>query len=340
MWLAVACFLAVLVFAAVATLAIRRCRRPGKMRRFAAGVIAAASGVLAIAALFLCGWFVWFSHRSRPAPERRDLRPGVTYVRDVRRSPRPMIIHVVMIDLTRPGVRCVVTAAEPTGGRQLRARTTTRFLADFHAQIAINANYFRPFRSAAPWDFYPHEGDGVEAVGLAAANGTACSPKPWHGGTLYVTREGRPTFTPPAANDLFAAVSGNGFVLRDGRPADRFPDAPDVRNGLDARAAVGMDRNERNMVLMVIDGKQPNYSEGATQQELADLLRVYGADTAVRLDEGGSATLAAEAPDGRPVLLSTPIHTRIPGRQRPVANHLGIVVPHSGQTPETLPVKS
>src|SRR4051794_16299907 len=226
MWLAVACFLAVLAFAAVAALAIRRLGRPGKMRRFAAGVIAAASGVLALAALFLCGWFVWFTHRSQPAPERREPWPGVAYVRDVRRSPRPMVIHVVMIDLTRPGVRCVVTPAEPTGGRQLRARTTTRFLADFHAQIAINANYFRPFRSAAPWDFYPHDADGVGAVGFAAADGTAYSPKPWHGGTLYVTREGRPTFIPPAGADLFAAVSGNGFVLRHGQPADHFPDAP------------------------------------------------------------------------------------------------------------------
>jgi hypothetical protein len=251
-----------------------------------------------------------------------------------------MVIHVVMVDLTRRGVRCVVTPGEPTAGRQLRARTTTRFLADFHAQLAINANYFRPFRSAAPWDFYPHEGDGVDVVGFAAAGGVAYSPKPWHGGMLYVRPDGRPTFDPPADSDVFAAVSGNGFVLREGQPADHFPDAPDVSNGLDARAAVGLDRNERIMVLMVIDGKQPNYSEGATQQELADLLRAYGADTAIRLDEGGSATLAAQAPDGHSALLSCPIHTRIPGRQRPVANHLGIIVPHSGQTPDMLPVKS
>jgi hypothetical protein len=331
MWLAVAFLAAGLGLTTLTVLALRRLRqRSGKMRRFAAGTVAAASGLLAIASLLLCGWFVWFTHRSQPPPERRELWPGVAYVRDVRLSPRPMVIHVVTVDLTRPGVRCVVTPGEPTAGRQLRARTATRFLADFHAQLAINANYFRPFRSAAPWDFYPREGDGVDAVGFAAAGGFPYSPKPWHGGTLYVTPEGRPTFGGQAGDDVFDAVSGNGFVLRNGQPADRFPDAPDVSNGLDAR----------RMVLMVIDGKQPHYSEGATQQELADLLLAYGADTAVRLDEGGSATLAAEAADGRPALPSCPIHTRIPGRQRPVANHLGIVVPHSGQTPETLPVKS
>lgn len=202
MWLAVAFFAAGLGLATLTVLAVRRLRRPGKMRRFAAGVIATASGLLAITSLCLCGWFVWFTHRSQPPPERRELWPGLAYVRDVRRSPRPMVIHVVTVDLTRPGVRCVVTPGEPTAGRQLRARTATRFLADFHAQLAINANYFRPFRSAAPWDFYPREGDGVDAVGFAVAGGVAYSPKPWHGGTLYIRPDGWPTFDPPVGGEM------------------------------------------------------------------------------------------------------------------------------------------
>ena len=83
----------------------------------------------------------------------------------------------------------------------------------------------------------------------------------------------------------------------------------------------------RRLFLVVVDGKQPNYSEGVTLAEFADLLIGYGVDTAARLDEGGSATLVAEGPGGKPVVLNCPIHTRIPGRERPVANHLGIYVP-------------
>lgn len=316
------------LLASVCALSLRRIRRPGRRGRILAATLAVLTGVPALAALALTGWLAWFTHRPQPASERRDLFPGVSYVRDVRRSPRPVVAHVVTVDLSTPGVRFVATPAGPTGGRQLPARTTGRFLADFHAQLAINANYYRPFYSKGPLNFYPREGDGVDCVGVAAAGGVVYSPKPWRrGATFYVTRDGRPGFGDPPA-DVDAAVSGNGYVVRDGRPADFYPDDPGAAaGGLDARAAVGLDRDRRRLVLAVVDGKQPNYSEGVTMGEFAALLLEHGVDTAVRLDEGGSATLVAEGPDGRPQALNCPIHTRIPGRQRPVANHLGVVIP-------------
>ncbi len=75
---------------------------------------------------------------------------------------------------------------------------------------------------------------------------------------------------------------------------------------------------------MVVDGKQPRYSEGATLEELAAILLEHGASDAVRLDEGGSSTLVIRGPSGRPMLLNCPINSRIPDYERPVANHLGI----------------
>lgn len=74
----------------------------------------------------------------------------------------------------------------------------------------------------------------------------------------------------------------------------------------------------------VVDGRQPNYSEGVTLEELALLLREYGAHDAMNLDGGGSTTLVMEGDNGQPVLLNSPIDSRIPGRERAVANHLGI----------------
>ncbi len=50
-----------------------------------------------------------------------------------------------------------------------------------------------------------------------------------------------------------------------------------------------------------------------------------GAHDAIELDGGGSATLAGRDAQERPCLLSRPVHTKIPGRQRPVANHLGLI---------------
>ncbi len=79
------------------------------------------------------------------------------------------------------------------------------------------------------------------------------------------------------------------------------------------------------MLLFVIDGRQPNYSAGATLTELAEVILEHGGHHALNLDGGGSSTLVIEGPDGQPEVLNSPIHRRIPpSRERPVANHLGV----------------
>lgn len=76
----------------------------------------------------------------------------------------------------------------------------------------------------------------------------------------------------------------------------------------------------------VVDGRQPNYREGATFAELAEILIAHGAYFAMNLDGGGSSTLAIQGEDGEPVVLNFPIDSYIPGRERPVANHLGVFI--------------
>jgi exopolysaccharide biosynthesis protein len=61
-----------------------------------------------------------------------------------------------------------------------------------------------------------------------------------------------------------------------------------------------------------------------TLAELAEIVIGYGGDTALNLDGGGSTTLVVEGKSGKPVRLNSSIDNRIPGRERPVANHLGI----------------
>ncbi len=56
--------------------------------------------------------------------------------------------------------------------------------------------------------------------------------------------------------------------------------------------------------------------------ELTDIVMELGAHTALNLDGGGSTALVAAGFWGTHSL-NAPIHTRIPMRQRPVANHLG-----------------
>jgi len=87
---------------------------------------------------------------------------------------------------------------------------------------------------------------------------------------------------------------------------------------------VALDREGRRLILIAVDGRQPNYSEGVTLAELAEIVIEHGGDTALNLDGGGSTTLVMEGKSGEPILLNSSIDNRIPGRERPVANPLGI----------------
>jgi exopolysaccharide biosynthesis protein len=55
---------------------------------------------------------------------------------------------------------------------------------------------------------------------------------------------------------------------------------------------------------VVVDGRQPNYSEGVSLVELAEILRHHGAYTALNLDGGGSSALVVAGPHGNPQVLN------------------------------------
>jgi hypothetical protein len=309
-----------LILAGLGLNRIRR-RRTGKIRIVLACCILPVC-LLAALSFASAGYAYWYTHRSQPAPERRTLFRGIEYVRDVRQKPRLMVIHVVTVDLNAPGLRFLVTPPQPTAGRDLAARKTSAFLDEFHLQLAINANYFYPFRSESPFDYFPHAGDGVDLCGFAASEGRVYSNKAWRPGTLYLSKDNRASFETPIG-PVYNAISRGGFILRDGvvQPPPLISDEKDIAY---PRTALGLSEDGRTLILMVIDGKQPGYSKGATLTELGEIIREHGAFNAIRLDEGGSSALAFESEAGHSGLLNIPINNRIPYRERVVANHLGI----------------
>lgn len=276
-----------------------------------------------LAALVLAAGLVSLAitHRPRPDDEARPLFRGVTYTREVEEEPRPTIAHVVTVDLDAPGIRLLVTPGDPALPRPLIGRTTSAFLAEFHVQVAINGDFFDPWWSHTPWDYYPRAGDPVSVDGPAIANGVVYSrqsrnPRPR---TLYVTRDNQASFDAPLG-EPHQAISGIE-LLQAGEP--RIADTAFAR-APHPRSAVALDRSRRRLLLVAVDGRQPNYSEGMALPELLALITRHGGHDAALLDGGGSTALAIENAAGEPEVLSSPVHTRIPGRERPVANHLGV----------------
>jgi hypothetical protein len=129
----------------------------------------------------------------------------------------------------------------------------------------------------------------------------------------------------PDWSSLAHAVGGGPVLVRAGRAVFRSNEAftADQLVPRHPRTAVGQSADGR-LILVTVDGRQPGYSVGMTNFELALTLARLGAVTASALDGGGSTTMAF---DGR--LLNRPSD---PGGEREVAEGLfvfytGVYVP-------------
>jgi hypothetical protein len=120
--------------------------------------------------------------------------------------------------------------------------------------------------------------------------------------------------TPPWAN-VPEALGGGPIVVRDGKPVFRSFEGFTASQlaPRHPRTGVGQTADGR-IVLVAVDGRQPGYSTGLTNFELALTMMRLGCVTASALDGGGSTTMAF---DGR--LLNRPSD---PGGERAVAEAL------------------
>ncbi|MGB6168206.1 MAG: phosphodiester glycosidase family protein [Geitlerinemataceae cyanobacterium] len=263
---------------------------------------------------------------------QKTLFPGITYQRQALDNPRPLMVHIVTVDLNQSGIGIQVTQGNPTpDNRETTAQTTTEFLKEFNLQLAVNANFFFPFRENTPWDYYPRTGDRANAVGLAIADGVVYSSPEEDWPALC--------FSPQQTAEIHAngtcppgtshAVAGSTALVAKGQPVKLAPNTPN-NDGLYSRTAIGIDATGKKLWIVAINDKQSFYSEGVTLAELTDLFLRLGVHSALNLDGGGSTSLVVDDSSRDAVVLNSPVHTKLPLRERPVANHLGFSVQPPG----------
>lgn len=284
---------------------------------------------------------------------RCEIAPGVVYWRISRGGERPLVMHVSEIDLAHQGLSVAVTPEDRSAGLEYRAQTAARYLTKSGAVLAVNASYFLPFvgGSRGSDDFVPQEGTAAAASGAVISQGRTISPPEG----IDARVDSMICFTTGRAAILQGQTCPEGFnegvsagprILADGTYVPRrglgrdgvFHGATELPPG-EAEAGMAQQSSNRGgprtivalnaagdrMWLIVADGRQPDWSVGATSEDILGLLRQLGAEQAMSLDGGGSATMVARGPAG-PVVLSRPIHTGVPGRQRPLGNHIGVLV--------------
>jgi hypothetical protein len=277
-----------------------------------------------------------YAYIRRPPLQSQDLKwfEGIQYRRTVQSRPRPMVIHTVVLDLKTPSLKPFVTPSLPQDpqNRHTAAQTASAFLQQYNLQLAINGSFFYHFAEDTPWNYKPRSGDRVWVMGTAISNGNRYRETLKGFPSICFTTAQRAHIVDngqcPANTQQ--ALSGNEIFVRNRKliqkPSER------ARDWLKPypRTAIALDQSGEKLWLLLVDGKQPFYSEGISMPELADIAIALGAETALNLDGGGSVTLAMER-SGRPTVLNAPIHAKIPNWQRPLANHLGFYAQPRGR---------
>lgn len=265
-------------------------------------------------------YLVQVSTASRPSSISQKLFNGVTYLRKDLTSPRQIVVHVLAVDLKELKLEFLVTpSADNTD--VLCTRVTSKFLEEFKLHAAINGGYFSYIEtSSSSASLCPNGGDPVRISDYAASRGKIYSPKKTAQPVVHISRKNVVSFN-KAPGAVFNAVAGDRMVVVDGKVVKNL--AAQVPN---PRTAVGLNKNGRWLTLMVVDGRQPGFSEGVTFPELAELLISYGVHTGANMDGGGSSTMVIRGSDGKARVLNSPIEMNEPGKERPVGNHLGLFI--------------
>lgn len=241
---------------------------------------------------------------------------GVTHTRIDTTVPRKLVMNLVEIDLTVPGIGFAVTPSNGSTAGETVGRTTRQFLTEQAVQVAVNGGF-------SAWV----SGSNYAVEGLAARQGVVYSEfQEFRTFALNVSQDNVATILRSVSGTgtarspdvpLYNTLAGEARLLRDGTIIQY------ANESLQPRTAVGLSADATRLYLMTIDGRNTGHSLGVTRPELADLMRLNGVYNAINLDGGGSTTLLFADP--APRLVNVPVGVGdVPGTERIVGSNFGV----------------
>lgn len=233
---------------------------------------------------------------------------------------------VAVIDLCDPTVELVVTPALP-GGSAVEANLirTDLWRSSNALTLAVNANFFSTLAGNTTADI----------IGLSVSDGVVVSPVRTYLGAADPAIVFRNTCLATIGNITTADLAGVRDAVAGVGPSttDAIAGTLLVTDGVNTgatarvdplnrnpRTALGLNQAGDQLYIVVIDGRQTNWSVGMTLPELADFMIERGAHRAINLDGGGSSSFVYQPVASGPVTANRPSD----GSFRAVANHLGV----------------
>lgn len=225
--------------------------------------------------------------------QTEEVAPGVTYRHLICTDRNGAPVHAFLLEVD-PTRNTLYIGTPDDGYESCGVRATVPQMIDAAVRggqrvaAAVNADFFDMF------------GDGHPS-GLCVKNGrvvaNAQSLRPFIG----ILRDGTPVIAslalrPELLPQLAQAAAGLEQILRGGELYEWGPLEPFayVRH---PRTAAGL-CPDGTILLLEVDGRIPDYSNGATLVDLAYMLRAFGATDAINLDGGGSSVVYTKGADG------------------------------------------
>ena len=293
-----------------------------KMRKFLNVWISSSLAIISI--FFSC---LTASGQDVPSNlEWKKLYDGIEHVNFKIQEPL-LNVNVLRIDATNPNLVFHTTPRSKNwvaNENETDRRTLPDSVVEENMIVAVNANFYQPFNAQTSVSRGP-----ADNKGLVVSNGVLVSPTLDGFASFIQNKDGsveiRTVREGDSLDNIQTAVSGHNTVLKNGKcPLINLVESQPYLKVRHPRTLVGISKDKKYVYLVTIDGRQPEFSVGASILESAEILRQLGTYDAVNLDGGGSTTMVYRDESGKPVVLNRPVGLGPANTLRHNANALGV----------------
>lgn len=216
--------------------------------------------------------------------EEKQVCDGVVYRHILYNDKNAAPVHTFWLNVdTKKASLAVGTPDDGLQAKDIRATVP--------AMIESAVNNGKNVVAAVNADFFDMFGDGSPS-GLCVKDGNCIANADSKRAFIGIKKDGTPVLTtladdPDLLPDLQQAAAGLQMILKDGQFFEWGPLEPFAFTR-HPRTAAGL-CDDGTVLLLVVDGRIPDYSNGASLVDLGLLMQQFGAKRAVNLDGGGSS---------------------------------------------------